>query len=57
MNFLKKTPKFVIFSKSSEKNGFSKNFYWNMIFLLSSGKMEFFSQKYDIFSMDGTVLA
>ena len=49
----KNTWKYDIFSKCSEKMVFPKISHWNMIFLVLSGKMVLFYQKYDIFSLDG----
>ena len=44
--FLKKnTCKYDIFFKCSKKMVFSKKLYWNMIFLVLSGKMVFFPKK------------
>ena len=52
--FLKKnTCKYDIFFKCSKKMVFSKKLYWNMIFLVLSGKMVFFPKKHDISSLDG----
>ena len=42
-----------IFFQMSEKMVFSKRLHWNMIFLVLSGKVVFFSRKHDIFSLGG----
>ena len=54
MIYLKKnTWKYDIFFKCPEKMVFPKKSHWNMIFLVLSGKIVFFSGKYDIFSLGG----
>ena len=49
----KTTGKYDIFFKCSEKMIFSKRWYRNMIFLVLSGRMVFFSPEHEIFSLDG----
>ena len=49
----KNTRKYDIFFKRSEKMIFLKGPRWDMIFLLLSGKMVFFSRKHDIFYLCG----
>ena len=49
----KNTWKYDILFKCPEEMVFSKRLRWNMIFLVLSGKMVFFSQKHDIFSLEG----
>ena len=49
----KNTWKYDILFKCPEEMVFSKRLRWNMIFLVLSGKMVFFSQKHDIFSLKG----
>ena len=44
----KNTRKYGIFCKYSEKMGFPKKLYWNMVFLVLSEKITYFSQKYDL---------
>ena len=51
----KNTWKYDIFFKCSEKMVFSKELHWNMIFLVLSGKMVFFSPKNDIVSLNGEI--
>ena len=43
----------IFFFRCSEKLVFSKRSHWNMIFLVLSGKVVFFSRKHDIFSLGG----
>ena len=44
----------IIFPSNAPKgSSFQKKLHWNMIFLVLSGKMIFFSRKYDIFSLNG----
>ena len=49
----KNTRKYDIFFKRSEKWSFQKVPRWDMIFVVLSGKMVFFSRKHDIFSLGG----
>ena len=49
----KNTRKYDIFFKHSEKMIFLIGLRWDMIFLLLSGKMVFFSRKHDIFYLCG----
>ena len=49
--FQKNTRKYDIFFRSSEKKVFLKGPRWDMIFLVLSGKMVFFSRKHDLFSL------
>ena len=49
----KNTRKYDIFFKRSEKWSFQKGPRWDMIFVVLSGKMVFFSRKHDIFSLGG----
>ena len=49
--FQKNTRKYDIFFRSSEKKVFLKGPRWDMIFLVLSGKMVFFSRKHNIFSL------
>ena len=43
----------IFFFRCSEQLVFSKRSHWNMIFLVLSGKVVFFSRKHDIFSLGG----
>ena len=49
----KNTWKYDIFFKCSEKMVFPKKSHWNMIFLVSSGKMAFLYLENIIFFLDG----